>query len=204
MNDYREKCPFSPARLLMASISSHHVLRPAPQLYWALCCSEAGRRTSRGCPRPCCPSPWPASSAPPAGCQLSCCVWASPQLPNPLHRAPTPVNPSPRLGFLLSYCTAESVQCPCWRSSLLARSAQSCPGPRSCCAAWGVQGLNLRPTVRCSGNRHLGWTRCCSGLALRAKTWTCEVGVGEEHLYDKERLQSQKSGRKEDRGKVGC
>lgn len=199
---------FSPAQLWMASTFFHHVLRPAPQLYSALCCFEAGRLTSPGSPRPCCPSPWLALLAPPADCQRSCCVWPSPQHPDLLRRAPALANPWPHLGSLPSYCAVGNVQGPwrcnslLWKSDL--RGHQCCPDPQSCCAALGAQGLRLRPTVRCSGSRHPGWTRCCSGPALRVKTWTCEVGVGEEHLYGKERLKWQKSGRKEDRGRVGC
>lgn len=192
----------------MASTFSHLFLRPALQLYSALCCSEAGRLTSPGCPRPCHPSPWPVLVAPPAGCRPSCCVWPSLRLPDPLRRAPAPAKPSSRLGSLQSCCAVESDQGPRPCSSLLWRSdrrgRRSCPGPRSCCAAWGARGLSSRPAVRCSGSRHPGWTRCCSGPAPRAKTWTCEVGVGEEHLYDRERLKCQKSRRKEDRGTAGC
>lgn len=189
----------------MASTVSPHV-RPDPRLYSALCCSEAAKPTCPGCLRPGRPSPWTAWEVPPADCQQSCCVWPSPQPPGLLHRAPAPASPSHRPGSLLSYCAAGGVRYPrpcsslLWRSDL--RGRRSCPGPQSCCAAWCVRGL--RSAVHCSGSRHPGWTRCCSGLAPTVKTWTCEEGVEEEHLYDKERLKHQKSGRKEGRGIEGC
>lgn len=191
----------------MAATFSHHV-HPVLRLYSAPCCSEAERLTFPSCPPPCCPSPWLALVAPPVDCLLSCCVWASPLLLDLLHTAPAHANPWPHLGSRPNYCAVGIAQGPWWCSSLLWRSdlkaRQSSLGPQNCCAAWGARGLSLRPAVHCCGSRHLGWTQCCSGPALRVKTWTCEVGVGEGHLYDKERLKCQKNRRKEDRSTVGC
>lgn len=187
----------SPAQLWTASTFWQHALRPALQLYSAWCCSEAERLISPDCLPLCRPSLLLASAVPPEGCQLSCCVWPSPRLQDPLHRAPALLSPEPRPGSLRSCCAVENARVRCRCSSLLWRcgpmARQSYPGPRSCCAAWGVRDQSLRPTARCSGSRHLGWTLCCSGLAPTVKTSTCGVGVEEEHLYDKERLKCQKS-----------
>lgn len=191
----------------MAATFSPHV-RPDLQLYSAPCCFEAERLTSPSCPPSCCPSPWLVSVAPQADCLLSCCAWASLLLLDPLRTARAPANPWPHLGSLPNYCAVGNAQglwwcsTPLWMSDL--RAHQSCPGPQSCCAVWGAQALSLRPTGHCSGSRHPVWTRCCSGPAPRVKTWTCEVEVGGEHLYDKERLKCQKNRRKEDRSTVGC